>query len=580
MNRFIEVSILAIVCFLVFFVNLDKHQYIKTEALRAVVVEEMLDRDGLTMPTIHTVPYLKKPPLYAWTTTELARVLGTFDEQIARLPSAFSGTMFVFLMYLLGETWVGRRAGFAAAVFTLLNPTIIDYGVRAELDLPFSLLCTAGIGLTLGALRASGGKSCVFWFIAYLLALAAAMWKGPHSLIFMWLTMLGYGKLTGNWRFLKNPVQWICLASVLGILTWWATALSDFAGPSIVGRTAGIELFVRLAPHKGEHFLSILTFLPMLVIITLPASAFALLSFRPDVRTTCGLAVACDSDNNKPVGGTKTAKLKAHLSDWWMAIKSNPLGLVLLSWLIPNLIFMAIAPAKSPRYTIPIFAPMILLGTWMLTLVENAGKSSPIHIHSQRIWRVFFRFLAAVGGAGAVRLFVGLAGIDTKIGELDCYWPWILLAVGGIIPFVIDATKPGGRSLNTRLILILVFLIMLQPALHKVWWPVRVESASQQLFCDKVAELVPEGETIYVVGVHEYPDNQIYSHRHIVTVNSLEEALEKSGTGKAYAIVRVKELAKEFSVNTTAKYRELFKFRRTDKDNLFIEITPGDKSTQ
>lgn len=66
MSRGLEVLILLAVCGAAFFTGLGRHDYVKTEGLRAVVVEEMLERDGLSMPTVHGEPYLKKPPLYAW----------------------------------------------------------------------------------------------------------------------------------------------------------------------------------------------------------------------------------------------------------------------------------------------------------------------------------------------------------------------------------------------------------------------------------------------------------------------------------------------------------------------------------
>jgi 4-amino-4-deoxy-L-arabinose transferase-like glycosyltransferase len=112
LNRVVEILVLLLVCYLVFFSGLGRYDYINTESLRAVVVDEMLDREGLSMPTVHEAPYLKKPPLYAWTTTLIARAAGEFNEEIARLPSAVCGTLFVLLLYGLGEAWIGCGGGY------------------------------------------------------------------------------------------------------------------------------------------------------------------------------------------------------------------------------------------------------------------------------------------------------------------------------------------------------------------------------------------------------------------------------------------------------------------------------------
>jgi 4-amino-4-deoxy-L-arabinose transferase-like glycosyltransferase len=138
LHRALDILLLVLVCYLVLFANLDRHEYIKTEGLRAIVATEMLERDGWSMPTVHHQPYLNKPPLYAWTTVWLSRQADGLTEQIARIPSALAGTALVLLMFALAERWIGRGTGLVAATFTLLCPTIADYAVRAELDLPFS----------------------------------------------------------------------------------------------------------------------------------------------------------------------------------------------------------------------------------------------------------------------------------------------------------------------------------------------------------------------------------------------------------------------------------------------------------
>ncbi len=573
LNRFVEVAVLLAVCGYVYFANIHHHEYIGTEGLRAVVVEEMLARPGLSMPTVHADPYLKKPPLYAWTTTLVARALGRFDEQVARMPSGVSATLLILVMYLLGERWIGRGGGFAAAILTLLNPTIGDYGVRAELDLPFSLLCTGSLAVALEAINRRGVAAFVSWFAVYFLALAAALWKGPHSLIFLWLTLIGYGWIRNDWRFLKAPAQWMMLVAVLGTLVYWTSALAEFAGPSSVGRAAGIELFSRLLPHKAGHFLSILTFLPMLVVITVPASVFALLTFRDDVRNSCGLAVAAQAGELPIVRDTKAQQLRNTLQDWWKSLTTNRLGALLLAWLIPNLIFMTIAPAKSPRYTIPVFPPMILFGAWVMILLETHGRDAHIARHGRRVWRVVFAVPAVLGLGSLIRLIAGFAGTTLGIGRVDEHAIWAMLAAGTLLPLVIELSSKHGRSLRTRLLLCLLLLLALQPALHGILWPMREASDSQRDFCVAAERLVPASETIYVIGKREYPDNQIYSGRLFHFLRTPEAIRERVAEGAFWALVQSDEV-KKYIEPAGVDYELAHEFDRADDMHYILRISP------
>ena len=568
LNRFLEILILLAVCFLTFFVNLHRHRYIETEGLRAVVVEEMLPREGFTMPTVHQAPYLNKPPLYAWTTTALARCAGRFDEQIARLPSAVCGTLFVLLMYFLGERWIGRGGGLPAAVFALLSPTVEDYAVRAELDLPFGFFCTACMALALTALRNAGARGAVFWISAYFFGLIASMWKGPHCLVFMWLTMIGYSRLTRDWSFLRAPAQWIGLAGTLAVLFWWADALSAFAGAANVRRAAGIELLARLAPWRGDHFLSILTFPAFLFLITVPSSALASLSIRSSVRTAAGLTA-----RDLVASGTAFDRFKQRFAEWWTSMKAHPLGLRVCAWLVPNLIFMTVAPAKSPRYAIPVFAPIFLMGGWIV-LSLDAARSTDAGRYATRVWRRFFGILALIGTIALARVAAGIADWDLPIGRAQNWQPGLILGLGCVIPLICDLTRRGGRSLRARLLVILLTLLCAQPALHGVVWLRRAAGDSQREVCGRIDALVPEGQRLYVLGQHEYPDTQIYSRRCFQFVESIDAALARCGADRACAILRADEV-EELTAGAGASYAVVFEFELADKRNLFIEITTG-----
>lgn len=584
MRRVVDILILLVVCYLVYFGYLDDHEYIQTEGLRAVVVKEMRDRPGFSMPTVHHKPYLNKPPLYAWTTTSLSREIARFDEGVARVPSALAGTALVLLLYWLGERWIGRGAGLAAGTFTLLCPTIADYAVRAELDLPFSLFCTCNIVLAFAALRSHGARELLYWLAAYLFALLAAMWKGPHSLIFMWLTLIGWSlirmdrsqprtlssRLRGEWRWLVAPGQVLGLFLCLGVLVTWTRTLSAFAGASKVGHMALIEMLARLVPHKAGHVLEMLTFVPLLAAITIPASVFALLTLRRDVRLAGWGGVAAEASG---ANGWERARSAGRV--WWRWLNQGPERQRLIAWIAPTLLFMLWAPAKSPRYCLPIFPPIIIAGAAVAVRLEE-NRSAAGAALATRVWRVFFGVLAIGGLAGIAGAVWTLVTADAAT-PAGAWRPWAFLAVGGMLPLLVELLHPGGRSLRTRLILALAALLAAQPVLHDVYWPRRVAEDSQRATAQRIDEIVPTGGSLYVLGVHEFHDVAMYAHTPLVFADSVDDALARAqadqpGAARAFAILRADE-EKKLTAGSKAAYTVVLHFDRLGKDTLLVEIT-------
>lgn len=566
-SRLVEAAFLLLVCLGLFGIGLGRHDFIKTEGLRAIVAGEMLGQPGLSMPSVHHRPQTKKPPLYAWTTTLLARAANRLDEQIARVPSAVAGTLLILLLYGVGEGCLGRGAGVPAAALGLANATILDYSMRAELDMGFTLLTTVAILLAYPALYRGGGLGALCWLGCYAAATLAAMWKGPHSLIFLWVPLLAYGWRKKEWRWLRNPAQVIGLLLSLGVLIGWTRLLSGHAGQREVGNTAVIELFSRLIPHSGEDVLSILYAVPLMVFVAIPASLFILASFRNGVVYQA---------NDRPADRSLRATLdfctgRARL--WWSRLAPTPFVEFLLFWLGANVVWSAIVPAKAPRYWLPLYPPAILLAAHVLRQGMTASVPETGQRHLRFTWRAIY---AVLGGVGVLALATGLvvaAAGDLTVGgtSLTPAWAWLVWGAGCLAVAAVEFSKRLPTATIGRCVGLIVVVLAFKPVLAGVWWPARAASDTQRHNAASLDELVPCGEKIYVLGRHELPDVAFYSHHVFQWIDHPADAAAFTDAPTTHYLLRTEDLDECVARHGFRFVREL-EFTRADKQVSLIRI--------
>ena len=566
-SRGIEAVFLVLVCGASFFVGLGRHDFIKTEGLRAIVVSEMLERPGLSMPSVHHRPYLKKPPLYAWTAATLARIAGRFDEQIARLPSAVAGTLLILLLYAAAEWCIGRGAGIPAAAFGLANTTVLDYSVRAELDMGFAFLTTLAILLAYPALHRGGWAGVVCWLGCYLAATVGAMWKGPHSLIFLWVPLLAYGWRKRNWRWLWNPGQVVGLLLSMGVLIGWAVSLSGYAGKSEVGKIAAMELVSRLVPLSGGDLLSVLYAVPVMAIVVLPASLFVMASF---------LSGVVYSADDRPADRSAKAVVRfcvGRLRQWWGVLARDRFTEFLLFWLGANLVWTAIVPAKSPRYWLPMFAPAFLLAAGVLhrRMVGGIGQGGERRLDVA--WRGTYAVVGGVGVLALVAAVVAAVADGPTIGgvSLGPAWAWLVLGSGCVVVAGMEFMRRVPASPIGRCVGLIVVALACKPVLADVWWPARERSDTQRYNAAAIDDLVPAGQPVFVLGTHELPDVAFYSRRRFQWIDEPAQAADFTDAASAHYLLRTEDLEKCVSRLGFDFVTEL-EFVRADKELSLVRI--------
>jgi len=164
-------------------------------------VAEMSERGEWMIPTVNGVVFAEKPILYFWM-ARAAGAVGGVSEFTLRLPSALSGLVGVWLMYLLVYPYAGRdRARIATFLFATLY--IVFWSARTvQMDL---LVTVTTLGAVVAATRVldHGADAARGWSIVGLAVGIGVLAKGPVGVICPGLILLGYLLVSRRLRELR-----------------------------------------------------------------------------------------------------------------------------------------------------------------------------------------------------------------------------------------------------------------------------------------------------------------------------------------------------------------------------------------
>jgi 4-amino-4-deoxy-L-arabinose transferase-like glycosyltransferase len=225
------------------------------EPRRALPALHMLASGDWLVPRVGSEPYLRKPPLLNWAIALSCGIAGAPNEWAVRLPSVLS-TLALALTIVISGSWLGTEGAFLAAVFFLVNFTMIETGRLAELEALYIALTGIGLLLWMAAWMRDANPWQLWLLPAPFLALGM-LTKGPTHLIFyygMTLSVLAFGK---KLRLLLHPAHWLALALIVGLLGCWAVPCSlavDRDNPMGVWHFWWGQLASRASTGSEEHF--------------------------------------------------------------------------------------------------------------------------------------------------------------------------------------------------------------------------------------------------------------------------------------------------------------------------------------
>jgi 4-amino-4-deoxy-L-arabinose transferase-like glycosyltransferase len=189
------------------------------DAAHALVAREMLERHDYVVMYMDGIRYLIRPPLHFWLTAGSYALLGE-SAFATRLPVAMAMILLVLLTYEFGRRFLGKRAGFYAA---LVTATSVGMFIFTRVMLPealYALEFTAAFYLFLRSWTGSLDARIGYWGFTACCALGM-LTRGPIGAIFpfgataIFITLI---RSWGRWRELR---LFSSLAIFLGLAAPW-----------------------------------------------------------------------------------------------------------------------------------------------------------------------------------------------------------------------------------------------------------------------------------------------------------------------------------------------------------------------
>jgi len=255
----------------VWFSNLEYRKLINPDEGRyAEIPREMVASGDWTTPRLNDIKYFEKPALQYWATA-LAYTLFGEHQWTARLWSALTGFLGVFMVYFTGRRLFGAQAGGYAALVLGSSLLWVLIAHVNTLDMGVSFFLSAAVCAFLLAQRdAANTRARLPWMLAAWTALAlAVLSKGLIGLVLPGAALVLYMLIERDWRLAGRLHLLAGSALLLALTVPWFVAVSR-ANPEFFHFFFIHEHFERFLTKQHGRYQPAYYFIPVLLAGMLP----------------------------------------------------------------------------------------------------------------------------------------------------------------------------------------------------------------------------------------------------------------------------------------------------------------------
>ncbi|AVR46245.1 hypothetical protein C7S20_13785 [Christiangramia fulva] len=375
--------LLVLVCFAIFFVNLDAIYVNIMEARNFITAREMVTMNHWIFTTINGEPRYEKPPLPTWLTAISMMLFGMKSLFALRLPAAIMGSLLVVYLYKISlRLTAHRKFSFVAGLIGATSFYILLSGRDGQWDIFTHAFMTMGIYLLLKTFQneehlyqnaLGAGLFIGFSFLS----------KGPVSMYALLLPFLiAYG-IVYRYRSFKKiwPALLLVIIVTVIVSASWSLYVYFFDTHDvsrITGREAG-----RWLDYNVRPFYYYWSFFVQSGIWTLPAFV---------------------------------ALLYPYLKN---RVFNKPAYKFALLWTLISVILLSVIPEKKSRYLLPVLIPLAMNTAFYMEYLFRRFDMMP----RKESWVVYFNFIL-IAVIGIAFPFAGIIYFKEKLGDI---WPWFLM---------------------------------------------------------------------------------------------------------------------------------------------------------
>lgn len=224
-NRNIQNAILLFLAICFFYAGLGGYDLTAPDEPRfALVAREMLTDNHWVLPHRNGNPYPDKPPFFFWTIAAFSALAGgTVNAWTARLPSAVSATIILFLMWRFSKKEEAENTVPLLTVLVLMSCVLFFYQARiAQIDMVLCLFTTAA--LTMGY-KAMAGKPYSPFRLGMFMGMGI-LTKGPVGYLIPAGAIAVFAAVKGRDAWKRYPVKGM-LWGLVPVAVWLLLLIID-----------------------------------------------------------------------------------------------------------------------------------------------------------------------------------------------------------------------------------------------------------------------------------------------------------------------------------------------------------------
>ncbi len=327
------------------------------EARTGLFVKSLFLGKGFFCPVLYDKPYPDYPSFYfllAWLSCLPLKCVSTF---CLSAPSLFSGAMLVFFVYLLTRRYIGEKTAICSSLILFATPHFWLFAQRATVDMLLALLSfLANILFYEGCVKSKSLFSKKSLMAFGLMALSYFT-KGPIGIILCILPAVIFLTIKGELVFV---CRFLAVVSALSVLTLTVHFVGIFyqGGSNLIHQVINSQLFSRLSGHANKSFYYYFVFL--------------LFAFSPWLLFAAFYKIKLGS----LIPGDDT-----------LDESTRQFHLFVLLYLLSDLAPFVIASSRHARYLLPIFPPVSILLSVILS--RGIGRLNEKTVHKKFIFFIF-----------------------------------------------------------------------------------------------------------------------------------------------------------------------------------------------